>query len=79
MGEVGHAVTRQGLTLGQANSLVLQLLAKYEAAFDRPGGNPGRPFNETYDLATLRPIPAWEQMYRKVKAELRQMGLHDLN
>lgn len=75
MGEVGHAVARQGLDLHQANALVLKLLEKYEPVFDRPGGNPGVAFTQAYDLGTLQPVPEWKQMYTEVKADLNQMGL----
>jgi methylamine--corrinoid protein Co-methyltransferase len=75
MGEVGHAVARQGLDLQQANALVLKLLEKYEPVFDRPGGNPGVSFVQAYDLETLQPRPEWLQMYQEVKSELNQMGL----
>jgi len=75
MGEVGHAVARQGLGLAPANALVMQLLARYEHVFDQPGGTPGVWFAQAEDLKTLHPVPAWEQMYREVKAELCQMGL----
>jgi methylamine---corrinoid protein Co-methyltransferase len=75
MGEVGHAVARQGLDLHQANSLVLRLLEKYEPVFDRPGGNPGVGFDQAYDLETLQPVPEWAKMYDEVKADLNQMGL----
>ena len=78
MGEVGHAVAQQGLTLEEANRLVLALLAEYEHVFDRPEGNPGSRFDEVYDLGTLLPVPAWEQMYEEVKAEVREMGLSAL-
>ena len=78
MGEVGHAVARQGLTLKEANTLVLKLLEKYEYVFDRPEGNPGVRFDEAYDLQTLRPIPEWQQMYEEVKADVREMGLEAL-
>ncbi len=53
MGQVGHAVTRQGLTLAEANQLVLRLLDKYEHVFQLPGGNPGARFDRSYDLKTL--------------------------
>jgi methylamine---corrinoid protein Co-methyltransferase len=76
MGEVGHAVTRQGFSLPDANRLVLRLLEKYEPVFQQPGGNPGACFDQAYDLNTLQPVPAWSAMYREVKAELDQMGLH---
>jgi len=75
MGEVGHAVTRQGLTLEQANALVLKLLERYEPVFKRPGGNPGVRFDQAYDLDTLKPRPEWQQMYQEIKEEVRKMGL----
>ena len=75
MGEVGHAVARQGLTLVAANALVLALLQKYEHVFDLPGGNPGAAFDLAYELPGLVPAPAWVQMYEEVKADLRSLGL----
>ena len=75
MGEVGHAVTRLGLSLEDANQMVLKLLAKYEPVFQKPGGNPGAAFEQAYDLQTLQPVAEWARMYSEVKAELRQMGL----
>ncbi len=75
MGEVGHAVARQGLDLQEANGMVLKLLEKYEHVFDQSGGNPGVRFDEAYDLVSLRPLPAWQQMYEEVKAEVRELGL----
>jgi methylamine--corrinoid protein Co-methyltransferase len=75
MGEVGKAVTRQGMTRGQANDLVLALLAKYEHVFTMPGGNPGRRFDAAYDMETIEPVPEWEGMYSEVKAELGKMGI----
>jgi methylamine--corrinoid protein Co-methyltransferase len=75
MGEVGHAVSRQGLDLRQANALVVKLLEKYEHVFDQPGGNPGVSFDQAYNLETLQPRPEWLKMYAEVKADLNQMGL----
>ena len=75
---MGHAVTRQGLGLEEANALVLKLLEKYRHVFTQPGGNPGVRFEQAYDLETLRPRPEWEQMYQEVRAELAQMGLHEI-
>ena len=79
MGEVGHAVARQGLSLDDSNALVLKLLEKYEHVFDQPGGNPGVPFDQAYELPKLVPLPAWVRMYDEVKADLRSMGLAALN
>ena len=75
MGEVGQAVTRQRMTLPQANELVLKLLPKYEHIFNQPGGNPGLPFDKVYDLETLQPIPEWLGMYQEVKQQVKEMGL----
>jgi methylamine--corrinoid protein Co-methyltransferase len=78
MGEVGHAAARQGLTLKEANAMVLRLLEKYEHVFELPEGNPGLSFDKAYDLITLTPLPEWQQMYEEVKAEIREMGLEAL-
>jgi methylamine--corrinoid protein Co-methyltransferase len=75
MGEVGHAVARQGLTLQEANEMVLKLLDKYEHVFDMPEGNLGVSIDQAYNLETMRPVPEWQQMYEEVKEELRQLGL----
>ncbi|MDR3574476.1 MAG: monomethylamine:corrinoid methyltransferase [Anaerolineaceae bacterium] len=78
MGEMGHAVTRQGLSLSDANALVLKLLEKYEPVFSKEGGNPGVQFDQAYDMKTLTPRPEWLKMYRQVKEEVCQMGLAGL-
>ncbi len=78
MGEVGHAVARQGLDLHEANDLVDQLVRKYEHVFSQPAGNPGAPFTQAYDQETLVPVPEWQQMYEEVKEEIWSMGLKAL-
>jgi methylamine--corrinoid protein Co-methyltransferase len=75
MGEVGHTVARQGLTLIQANQIVTKLLNRYKHVFQMRNGNPGVSFDKAYDLKTLQPIPAWQGLYDEVKAEVREMGL----
>jgi methylamine--corrinoid protein Co-methyltransferase len=75
MAEVGHAVTAQGLTLVEANTLAKQLLNKYEHIFIQPEGNPGKPFTQAYYLDTLQPSDEWGEMYTSVKSEVRAMGL----
>ena len=35
--------------------------------FDDPAGNPGVRIDEADDLASLRPVAAWQQMYDEVK------------
>ena len=78
MGEVGHAAARQQLSLEEANTLINDLHAKYQYVFDLKGGNPGVPFDQAYNLKTLTPLPAWHNIYKKVKKELRSLGLSAL-
>ena len=78
MGEVGHAVARGGMSLGEANEMVVQLLLRYEHAFRLQHGNPGAKFDQAYDLTTLQPLPAWQEMYERVKVAVRVMGLVSL-
>ena len=78
MGEVGHAVAKQGMTLKEANEMIKKLLERYEHVFQMKNGNPGIRFDKAYDLKTLQPVPAWQKMYEKVKAEVRGIGLSNL-
>ena len=75
MGEVGHAVTNQGLTSAQANELVSQLMQRYEHIFSIPEGNPGVRFDLAYNMETLEPVASWQRMYDEVKQEVRRLGL----
>ena len=75
MGEVGHAVAKQAISLEQAEELIQTLLAKYENVFSQEGGNPGQRFDQVYDLKTLRPREEWLDIYKTVKEELNQIGL----
>jgi len=75
MGEVGRAATRQGLTREEANKMIIKLLDKYEHVFEMEGGNPGKPFDEAYDMKTIRPVDEWLDMYYEVKDYLRDIGL----
>ncbi|MGM0432504.1 MAG: monomethylamine:corrinoid methyltransferase [Spirochaetota bacterium] len=75
MGEVGKAVAAQGIKRKEANELVLKLLEKYEHVFSSAEGNPGRRFDEVYDLHSITPLPEWERMYEEVKQELQELGL----
>ena len=75
MGEVGKAVARQGMTRERANEIVLKLLEKYEHVFSMEGGNPGRSFEESYNMETIEPMVGWQKMYEEVKQELAEMGI----
>lgn len=74
MGEVGLAAAKQGITRAQANGMILKLLQKYEHVMEK--GNEGLPFDQAYDMNTIKPLPVWEQMYLKTRDELAGMGLH---
>ena len=75
MGEVGRAVARHGMTLDQANLMVLNLIKKYEHIFTISGSNPGVCFDQAYDLKSVQPVDDWQQMYDQAKEELNQAGL----
>jgi methylamine--corrinoid protein Co-methyltransferase len=79
MGEVGHAVAKQGMTLKEANEIVMKLQAFYEPVFNMKDGNPGVRFDQAYDLNTLQPLPAWQKMFDQVKAKVREIGLSNLD
>jgi methylamine--corrinoid protein Co-methyltransferase len=69
--EVAHAAA--GMSRDQANEIVKKLLATY---LDDLATKPiGKPFQEVYDLKTLKPTPEWLGIYQEVKDELVQMGL----
>ena len=75
MGEVAHAVTKQGMNLEEANRIIQILFVKYEPTFNMKGGNPGKRFDKAYDLSSLTPVPEWQNMYEEVKQELIEMGI----
>lgn len=69
--EVAHAAA--GMSRQDADSLVRQLIARYEDELDqRPVG---QYFSEVYDVETLEPTPEWQATYEAVKEELAEMGL----
>lgn len=75
MGEMGHALTTMKPSLAEANDLVIRILQKYEHIFDIPGGNPGRPFDQVYNIETYVPTSSWQSMYEEVKKEIAGMGI----
>jgi methylamine---corrinoid protein Co-methyltransferase len=71
--EVGHSVAKQGMTRSQANTIVNQMLTKYE---DKIGDAPkGKPFQECYDVSTITPMPWYQEMFNKVKQEIADLGV----
>ncbi len=75
MAEVALASHRQRFTLQQANQWSLKLLPFYEHVFTLEGGNPGLPFDQVYDVASVQPLGPWQRMYDQVKLNLQSMGL----
>jgi methylamine--corrinoid protein Co-methyltransferase len=75
MGQIGHTIAKNSVTLEEANKLVLQLLDRYEHVFSIPDGNPGVRFDRAYDLETLSPVPEWEKIYNEILDELQGLGL----
>ena len=72
--EVAHAAA--GMGREQADEIVQKLLPLYEA--DLPAKPVGKPFEEVYDLKSLRPTPEWLGVYHEVKGELVEMGVSAL-
>ncbi|MCL4562699.1 MAG: monomethylamine:corrinoid methyltransferase [Chloroflexi bacterium] len=69
--EVARAAS--GMSRKDGDVLVRKLIALYKPILEqRPKG---LPFNEVYDVTTIKPLPEWLQMYEQVKNELREMGL----
>jgi methylamine--corrinoid protein Co-methyltransferase len=71
--EVGHAVTRLGLTRGEANRMVLKMIEGYEKKL--PEAPVGKTFDECYQLDKLRPTDEYESLLAKKKKEWKSIGL----
>lgn len=69
--EAGKAAA--GMRREDANALVLKLLANYTGELEKKPI--GKPFDEVYDLRTLKPTAEWEALYEEVRAELIELGL----
>jgi methylamine--corrinoid protein Co-methyltransferase len=75
MAEVALAAHRMKMSLRDANQWVLKLLPYYEHVFALEGGNPGKPFDQVYDLDTIQPLKPWQDMYDEVTSVLHGMGM----
>lgn len=71
--EVGHIVTRMGLSRNEVNKIVTNLLSRYEK--DIPNAPLGKKFGEIYDLERIAPTEEYLGIYQKVRGELIEMGL----
>jgi methylamine--corrinoid protein Co-methyltransferase len=70
-GEVAVAVA--GMSRGQINEIVSQVVPKYVDLLDQEPK--GKRFDEAYNMHTLRPTPEWDTMYREVKEEIAGLGI----
>jgi methylamine--corrinoid protein Co-methyltransferase len=71
--EVGHAVSRQGMTREEANEIVNKLLDKYEKMI--PDAPIGKTIQELYDMKKSNPKPEALDQYKRIKEELAGMGI----
>jgi methylamine--corrinoid protein Co-methyltransferase len=71
MGEVARAST--GLTRGEANRIILELVKKYQKDLQSPPQP--KKFRECYEWDRVLPKPEWFEMYLQAKVELAHIGL----
>lgn len=69
--EVGHRAA--GLSLHKVNEIAKEVIPRYENSIKDP--DIGKPFQEVYDLKTLKPTKEWEDIYKKVKKEAINLGV----
>ncbi len=72
MAEVAHAAEK--MTRKDVNPIVQMLIGKYKDS--QKEIKVGMPFNQLYDLHTLRPKDAWSNQYKEVISELKEFGLN---
>lgn len=70
--ELGEAAA--GISLGEANEIVRQLIGKYEETLRSRKAPEGKSFNECYE-PELRPSEEYVNLWDKKKKELEKMGL----
>lgn len=70
-GEVARACRR--MSRAEADGLVKKLFARYEP--DLETKPIGKPFEEVYDVDTVKPTAEWQQTYDDVRLELVALGL----
>jgi methylamine--corrinoid protein Co-methyltransferase len=71
--EVAHAAA--GMSRDAAVPIVEALYDKYKDAIDLEKAPKGQPFEELYDLRTLRPTSEHQAVYDQVKGELVRLGV----
>ncbi len=71
--EVAHAAA--GMTRAQAASIVEVLYEKYKDKISLEEAPKGLPFEQLYDVDTLKPTPEHQAVYDEVKNELIRLGV----
>lgn len=65
-----------GMDKTRANELTLKIMAKCEELLEADGpGENKKPFAETYDMKTVKPLPEFESTVMEVKEGLAKMGV----
>jgi methylamine--corrinoid protein Co-methyltransferase len=69
--EIAHGVV--GMTRVEGNKILKKLLAKYE---DKITSAPkGKTYEECWNLKTKQPIQEYKDLYKKIKAEMTELGI----
>ena len=71
--ETGRAVTEARMKREDANEIVKELLKKYENDVDK--APLGKTFRECYDVERKKPTQEYENLYKKIKKELHNIGI----
>lgn len=71
--EVGAAAA--GMRRQEANDFLNKWIPKYENNLDITRSLKGKTFQELYDLGSAKPKAEWENCYRKICAELMNLGI----
>jgi methylamine--corrinoid protein Co-methyltransferase len=72
MGEVSKATS--GVSPEKANEIVKNLLLRYETRLERDAPF-GYTFQQLYDMEAEKPIPAYQEIYQRIRDELQGFGL----
>jgi hypothetical protein len=71
--EVAHAAA--GMTREEAVPIVTALYEKYKDKIELEKAPKGQPFEELYNLDTLRPTQEHQALYDETKEELHTLGV----
>jgi len=71
MGEISHGSS--GVTRKEADEIVRQIVSLYQ---EKQSEKPiGKPFDQVYDLDSIRPTEEWSATFETVKEHLSSLGL----